>query len=461
MRAAIYTRVSSDPKLTNRSVEEQEAECRALCERQGWPVVRVFVDNDLSASRFAHKDRPAYAELADFLRGRRADVLVLWEASRAQRDLEDYVRLRNLCAEHQVLYSYSGKLYDLTRTDDRFTTGLDALLAERESSVTRDRVLRAFRANAAAGKPHGKLLYGYIRKYDDRGEFVEQVEHPEQADVVREASRRVSEGEACRSVALDFNARGILAPKGGTWDLTQIRRLATNPAYVGLRVHQGVIAGPAAWPAIVDGDTHRLCVDRMSDPRRKSQRDSSLKHLLSGAAKCGVCGGFMRVQKNRTHFAYLCKDAFHVSVKTTHIEELVTAVVIARMSRPDILELLRPAATGDEAAQAEEELKKKRQELEAFYDRAGDGGISAAGMARIEARMLPQIAELERLAHPTQIHPLLREMAGPNAAEAWESFSIGTQRQIVESLMTIRVHPTQQGARTFDPNRVEIKWRTD
>jgi DNA invertase Pin-like site-specific DNA recombinase len=37
-RAIIYTRVSKDPKQLGRSVGEQEAECRAIAEREGWHV---------------------------------------------------------------------------------------------------------------------------------------------------------------------------------------------------------------------------------------------------------------------------------------------------------------------------------------------------------------------------------------------------------------------------------------
>src|SRR5687768_13535504 len=205
MRAVIYTRVSSDPHSTGRSVEQQETECRQVCDRNGWTVVQVFTDNDRSASRYARKDRPGYAQVKNFLDGGHADALVLWEGSRAQRDLRDYLKLRDLCAARGVLYCYSGKVHDLTRTDDRFTTGLDALLAEREADLTRDRVLRAVRANMATGRPYGRTLYGYRRVYDAQTrQFLEQVPHEEQAPVVREAARRVMAGESCRSVALDF-----------------------------------------------------------------------------------------------------------------------------------------------------------------------------------------------------------------------------------------------------------------
>src|SRR4051812_20914725 len=244
MRAVIYTRVSSDPNDRGRSVAEQEAECRSVCQREGWEVMDVYSDNDRSASRYATKDRPEFRRLITFVESGGADVLVTWEASRAQRDMDAYLRLRDLCERRGVLWSYSGRTYDLAESTDRFSTGLDALLAERESDETRKRVLRAVRANADKGRPHGRLLYGYRREYDPATrELVGQVPDDETAPVVREAARRVLAGETPYSVAQDFNRRGVPTPTGGGrgWDLTQIKRLCVNPGYAGKRVHRGKV----------------------------------------------------------------------------------------------------------------------------------------------------------------------------------------------------------------------------
>ena len=94
------------------------------------------------------------------------DVLVTWEASRAQRDLDAYLELRRLCAASGVRWAYSGTVYDLAHGSDRFRTGLDALVAEDEVEKMRSRVLRALRANANSGRPHGVVGFGFRREYD-------------------------------------------------------------------------------------------------------------------------------------------------------------------------------------------------------------------------------------------------------------------------------------------------------
>src|SRR5512132_4498174 len=112
--ALIYTRVSKDPKRRGRSVAEQEAECRAVCAREGWDVLDVLCDNGISASRHATKARPAWEDVKRRIaNGGGVDVVVTWESSRSNRDLKEYVALRELCRAHGVLLNYSGHTYDL------------------------------------------------------------------------------------------------------------------------------------------------------------------------------------------------------------------------------------------------------------------------------------------------------------------------------------------------------------
>jgi site-specific DNA recombinase len=458
MKAVIYARVSSDPRDTGRSVDEQEAECRQVCAREGWTVTRVFVDNDRGASRHSRSVRPQYLALREFLAAGGADVLVLWEGSRAQRDVRDYVSLRDLCADRGIRYSYSGRTYDLTRTDDRFSTGLDALLAEREADVTRDRVLRAVRANAAKGRPHGKLAYGYTREYDERGQFVAQVELPEQAEIVRECARRSAGGESLYAIAQDLNARGVPAPRGGQWIPMQIKRLVTNPRYIGQRVHQGVVVGPAVWPAILEEKVWAECVRIMSDPRRTTVRDRSLKHLLSGVLRA-PCGGCTRVIKNRGYNAYICHDDFCVSIRTTHAEDFVADMMIARLEQQDLLQAL--AAKGENASPMGQGSAELRARLDGFYEAAALGQITPGALAKIEARLLPEIEAAQLAAQTAPVPTLLRDTAGPDAREKWQLLTVGQQRWMIDQLAELRVSHSRKGARFTFRRLGDSRWKGD
>jgi len=463
MDAVIYTRVSQDPSGHGRSVAEQETECRAVCDREGWTVCDVLVDNDAGASRWSKSDRPAYRRLAELLKVRDVGVLVTWEASRAQRDLSAYVQLRDLCAGRGVRWSYSGRTFDLSRPDDRMTTGLDALLSEREADVTRERVLRALRARVEAGTPHGKVAYGYRRVIDPvTGVSSARVPDEKTAPVVREACRQALAGEAMMAIARDLNERGIPAPRPGRdgmpvkWTGPQVKRMVVSPTYAALRTHKGVVVGPATWPALISEADHFTLRSRLNDPSRLTKRDSAVKHLLVGIARCGVCGAVCRRIKNRATPSYSCAEKHCVSRSETFLDDYVTAVVLARLRRPDMADLL---AGDDAVAHASlNEARELRGRLEAFYDAAAAGDLTPAALARIEATMLPKIRAAEH-ASTASAHPVLAEFVGNDPAEVWDQLSVVQRRALVQALLTPVILRTRQGARQLDPDCVRIEWK--
>lgn len=462
MRSVVYSRVSQDRRKTGRSVAQQEKEAQAACVERGWQLVGTFTDENRSASRFARKPRPGFEQLLQFLRDGHADVLVLWEASRGDRDLERWAGLLRICRSNKVkifIVSHD-RVYDLSIPADWKTLASEGVDAAYESEKTKLRVERDMRDAAKLGRPHGKTLYGYRRIYDSAtgallGQEIDEVKGP----VVKEIATRVSEGESCYAIAVHLNSRGIYAPRGGSWDLTQIRRVAVNPSYAAMRVHQGQVVGDANWPAIVETSVHNVCVARLSDPRRRTNRDTTLRHLLTGTGKCGVCGSGLRVQKNRNVFSYMCGEKFCVSCKISNLEQFIEALVLARMKRKDILELLtKPKAAS--VSSAATELSQLRERLDSFYSQAAEGKVSAAGLAKIEAKLLPRIGELEKAATPAVLPPMLKALAGPNPGKVWNGFSIGQRREVVGLLVDVQLMPTRRGARTFDPDRVRITWRS-
>lgn len=470
MRAAIYTRVSQD-QAQGRSVSEQEAECRAVAQREGWEVVRVFTDNDRSASRYAKKSRPAYADLLRFIESSSCDVLVTWESSRAQRDLSAYVVLRDACERAGVLWSYSGKTYDLSKADDRMSTGLDALLSERESAVTRERILRATRANAAAGRPHGKIPYGYEREYDGAtGALVRQLVREDQAAVIRECAKRFLSGETPYAIAKDLDTRGVLPPRPYKvvdgervldptvhWNLTQIRRLITNPAYIARRVHRGEDVGEADWPAILDESSLYQCVAKLADPARKFSHDSAVKFLLSGIAHCGVCEGRIKVGRPRGRDSYVCHEKQCVARKVSAVDDLVTEVALTRLENPDALALFSHE-DDSHVSDALERISELRARLDGVYDAVADGTVSAAALGRIEPGVLQQIGEqearLKRADVPTAIYELAK-----NPRDVWPTLSLTQQRECLKVIMDIRIMRTTNGERIFNKDAVLITWK--
>jgi len=194
----------------------------------------------------------------------------------------------------------------------------------------------------------------------------------------------------------------------------------------------------------------------MTDPARSSHREGAVRHLLSGLAVCGVCDGRLQVQKNRGYLSYHCRARFCVAIRTIKLDAFVTGVVLERLSRPDALDVLADDAGRADVHAALAETAEKRTRLDGFYDAAAAGELSPAALARIEARLVPEIQAAEQRARTARMSPILRQVAGPDIAEVWPTLACSQQREVIDTLMSVRLLPIGRGRRTFDPRRVEI-----
>lgn len=478
MRAIIYTRVSSDQTGEFRSVESQEAECRAVCARKGWEVVDVLRDNDLGASRWSAKSRPEYKKLADMLGSDDVQVLVTWEASRAQRDLAAYVALRDLCAERDVFWCYSGRTFDLSKGDDRFTTGLDALLAEREADMIRDRVLRGKKAAALKGLPGGRPAWGYKREFDPiSGRTTGWIKDPEEEQIVTEVFTRVLAGESVWAIVRDFENRGIESPKlqknaRKEWNPQSLRRTISSPSYAGWRTHQGkpVIDDKGQrvkgnWPPYITPEQHERILAIFSDPARRvtSHRGVEPKWLLSGVIKCGVCGEGMRYFNPPSNpgpsARYRCGGRkMCTSRRADAVELLVTETVLNRLERPDAATLFSKSGDAD-ITKALEKADTLRKRLAAFVESAANGEVSPGALAAIEKRLRPQIEEAETKARAEIATPLVGKLMGPDTRDKWEQFSLIEKRTVIRTLLFVKVNKAKFGNNyRFDSRDIEIEW---
>jgi DNA invertase Pin-like site-specific DNA recombinase len=460
MNALIYTRVSKDSR-DGRSVAEQETECRRVCEANGWTIAAVLSDNDRSASRHAKRSRPAWTAVKKRVTEGDIDVLCVWESSRSTRDLGEYVALRDLCRAHGVRLSYSGRVLDFEDTRDSFQAGLDALLAEDEAERTRSRILRSTRAQAEAGRPHGRRLYGYRRVYDPTTRaLVGQEPHPDEAPIVQEIARRAASGESLYAITEDLNARQVPVPTGAEWSQTRIKRTLQNPAYVGKRVHRGEIVGEADWPPLLDEALFRSIGQKLSDPERQKYRGGrDLVHLLSGIARCGICGAALYVGGDRGRPVYICRRGKgHLTRSKEHLDAYIVSLVIRRLATLDLDDL---DGEPSEQREARVEARKLKKRLDDATDKFTEGKLSASTLARIERQLAPKIAEAERAATPRAVSPLLSELASANAAQRWDALTIEQQREAVRELADIMVlrDTRGRGKRGLDPDAVRVDWK--
>jgi len=151
-----------------------------------------------------------------------------------------------------------------------------------------------------------------------------------------------------------------------------------------------------------------------------------VKYLLTGLARFAVCGGPMRVLpagKDRITDTYVCQHGYHTRRSRPGLDALVTAwswtgspgrtrpapwpaATTARPSRPPT----RPAAT--------------RARLDTAADAYADGSIDGAHLARITAKLPPELQQWQGLARAASTAPDLLDLATrhrPTLAESTAS----------------------------------------
>ncbi|MEV4414033.1 recombinase family protein [Catellatospora sp. NPDC049609] len=482
--AFIYARCSSDPLGRGKSVERQVEDCWLDCERNGWHVGGIYVDNDRSASSFARKDREEYNRMVLDLRANPVNVLVCWEASRATRDVRTYLDLADLSREQDLRWYFNGTMYHLEDEDDEFRAMLDVSLNHREVRKLSRRVRAGLAKSARDGLPHGgPIPYGYVRRYDERtrefiaqdiddkprravsAEGVEIIYNP--ADIMREIFDRMASGDSLHMIMKSLNERGIPSPAGKTWTTQRVRGMCLNTTYIGWRTLKGAFVREGVWKGIVAETTFNTVAARLEDPSRKTnwRKGNKAVHLLSFIARCGKCGDKLRTgvrkDKRGRYYQYRCDGKGCVAIRCEKLDAYVETLLIARMSDPKTLEwLVRPDDTA--ARESAERAAALRGTIEQWKAKAKTGSIGPDEYDEIVSGLHAEVARLEAKAAPVYVPLPLRSLVSEDAAETWDGLLLAAKRDVLDVVMGIDLLPAKTvGGRGFDPDRVRVTWLLD
>jgi DNA invertase Pin-like site-specific DNA recombinase len=451
LRAGLYGRNS---KGLDKSIDEQIVEGRQAAEDNGWPIVAEYSDG-VSASRFGHRVRKDWRRLLDDLDEGELEVIITWEPSRADRDLETWVGFVAKCRTKGVLIHITGEDDTLDARNPShwrrlIEGGLDAAM---ESEKISKRVRRGVAAAAVAGGFHGDCPFGYERVIVGERQtrhgpkpIKEQRPHPEHAPVVTEIFERIGLNDPITTIVADLTERGVPAPAGGTWHRNTIRKIVFNVAYLGQRSHNGEVHD-GTWPELVTAQVFHAAGKVLRDPERKTTQPGGLKHLLSYVATtpCGSVVHYMGARKGR-HARYHCVADGCTAIGVTEVEEFVARLVVKRCCRPDVRDLF---PDNDEAAQrAKDEAaawQKRLDDATADYAKL-EGGMSAARLAEIERLLAPKIADAERRSVSTKAPPAMlallsaAQFGAAKVRPVWDGLPVAGQREVLGLLFAdIRV----------------------
>jgi DNA invertase Pin-like site-specific DNA recombinase len=460
--AAVYCRISLDKDGEGLGVKRQEDLCLKLAAERGWIVAETYSDNDVSA--YNGKARAAYQRLLADLEAGRRDAVICVDLDRLTRRPAELEHFMDLADRKKVALANVSGDTDLSTSDGQFKARIMGAVARQESQKKGERVSREAEQAARRGIARGsRRPFGF----EDDKMTVRDAE----AELIRDAARRVLAGETVPAIARDWNARRIPTPQAAPlgWSTTSVVTILRNPRIAGLRAHKGEIVADACWPAIVDRSTWETLQGRI---RRVARVGRPSTHLLSGIARCGRCGGPLWTSWRKTAAGkrvarYACvsrpgrASCGNLAVVAAPVDDLVRDMVIHALAGPALAKV-RKARRSDDRAQAEavRDLADAEERLEVLAELFASGELSRREFAagRDKAK--------ERIAAATKVldthYGVRTDLPTDTAAlrEKWDAETIEWRRALIGTVVeSVTVKPVTMSTNVFDVDRVEIVWK--
>ncbi len=461
--AAIYARISSDPDGDQLGVTRQVQDCEALAKRRGWTVLDRYVDDNQSA--YSGKPRPEYRRMLDDIRAGVVDAVVVWHLDRLHRQPKELEEFFEVCDAAKLVHlaTVQGDI-DLGSDDARYMARILGAGARKESDNTSRRIRRKHQEMALAGKPAGggTRPFGYM---PDRVTV-----DPIEAGAIGEAAARILAGDTLRSVAADWNARGIPTVRGGHWSTHVLKKMLIATRLSGQRSYRGEIVAAGQWEAIITPDETARLRAILTDPARLKRRTVRRYLLAGGLLRCGVCDAILvsrpRVDGERRYICakgpgYLGCGA--IAILAEPLEQLITEAVLHRLDTPELAAALAGTARAErEAAAAQDSLDADLAQLEELATAYGERKITfaeyLAARAPIEARIEAARRRIGRVTRAAAIEGYVGQSESLRAA--WRDLPLNRQRAIVSVVLDRAIiRPAVRGRTRFDPDRVEPIWR--
>jgi len=303
MRAAIYTRVSSEEQAKGEkfSIATQLADCESHCQRQGDIVAKKY--SDIQSGADALKDRAQFERMLSDAKLGAFDKIVVWRPDRLFRGLKPAAKLATVLDETRIA------IEGVQQTIDRNMIGLWAWVAEQELNTMKQRMGAGKRAKATElGKWGGGFTkYGY--KYNTNkmsSEYtgklaVEEIE----ANVVRGLFQWIDEGKKAADWCRWANEKGIPTKRKSLgWTPQEASELLGSECYTGIGAYgkltrKGNKLIPAdnpvemKYPQIITSDLFKRAHEKLHENKRKNNGSTiqDRTYILHHLGRCGVCGG--------------------------------------------------------------------------------------------------------------------------------------------------------------------------
>ncbi|MBW7976591.1 recombinase family protein [Bacillus velezensis] len=279
--------------------------------------------------------RPVFQGVLEELKEFKYDAIAVKEISRLGRgSMSDMGVIYDLIIENRIFILTPDRTYDPRNDSDLRQIRFEMFFAREEFEQIRQRLTGARYSSAREGKWMGVVPYGYTR--NPKTLRLEPNEDAKNVKLIFNLLAHGIDGKEVRerAIATYLKRIGIKSAKGlDQWDTTQLKRLLTNQAYIGVskfreteRLSNGKLRKRPVDEHIIVENAHEPIISKeLFDEVQKKLNNRTVtkvkldvgRYALTGLVTCGVCGSRMVVNSySRKRKDYVLRDSYLVCKNT-------------------------------------------------------------------------------------------------------------------------------------------------
>jgi site-specific DNA recombinase len=274
-RAVIYSRVSKEEqRKTGFSLPSQVRLCRERMERDRVKEAHPPIEDAESGRNF---DRGGIGKLLELAEGGYIDYVYVHSLDRLGRNVAETPYFMYQLKERGVIVQTPEREYRLEKPIDFVIAVIDSLSPDEESRRLGERTLRGKVEKFRQGKWVGPVPFGY-KKVGDKLEKV-----PDRERVVREVFQTFIKRMDVKATTAEINEQ--LGNRIGQLSICQIRRILSNPIYVGRPAYAKIqVNNPSL--AMISPEYFDEVQERLTEKaKRRASRAKKPRSILDNWAK--------------------------------------------------------------------------------------------------------------------------------------------------------------------------------
>lgn len=385
IRAAIYTRVSTDEQATEGySLQVQEEYLRDFAKRQGWDIYltdgKIYTD-DMSGYSL---ERPSLKKLLTDAKLKKFDIVLIYKIDRFSRKLKDLLNLVDELDNYDVALRSATEPYDTTTSAGKLMFQQLGSFAEFERNRIAERVFPGMIKGVQQGHWQGSRYTPYGYRYNKEKKLLETI--PQEATIVKLIYSLYLSGQSTAQIAGHLYSKGYKTRSGGKFHSKLICDILKNKLYVGKivwnkhrydtrqKTRKGykyvkndsskIIEADGKHEAIIASEDFDLVQQKLKANRKGLlHRSGTQEYPLTGLLFCALCNHKYRGANNISNHRTGAKIRWYrCTARQEHYIKCANPSVQAELIEPQIFDILEILMKHQDLSKGRVENLVKEQE---------------------------------------------------------------------------------------------------